>query len=515
MNVPAGTALTLSSLVVRAIRRHGDALAVRHEDRTLSYRALDQQSDALARALAAAGVRRGERVALLLRNCPEYAVSDIALLKLGAVKVPLNEMMSPAEAAHCLAHSGAAAIIGQTSLLASLVLTAPLIPIAVPDGPAAPARSLIWSEVCATDAPAGDWDGSEPDGEDTVAIMYTGGTTGHPKGVRHLQGRMAINLLSHIVCGEIRPGDVMLLTTPLPHSAGLFMQAGFVQGCEVVLETRFNPARFVEICTRARVGWTFMVPTMLYRVLDLPAASVAYPALHTIVYGAAPINRERLAAALEVFGPIFIQLYGQTECPNFITTLRKADHRDAALLASCGTAVPFTRVRVKSDSGDAGPGEVGEIQVTSPYLLADYYNDPAQTAAAFDAGWLKTGDLGYLDRDERLFLVDRAKDMIISGGMNVYSIEIEIQLRTVTGVKDVAVVGLPDHDWGEAVTAVVVGDPALTSEGLRAACKSALTGYKVPKHFVFRDDLPLTRYGKVDKKVLKQALLESRKDSRG
>jgi fatty-acyl-CoA synthase/long-chain acyl-CoA synthetase len=244
---------------------------------------------------------------------------------------------------------------------------------------------------------------------------------------------------------------------------------------------------------------------MLYRLLDAIGEDTPdVSSLRTVVYGAAPMSRPRLEEALSKLGPVFLQIYGQTECPNFITSLSKDDHLNPVLLASCGRAVPFVEVR----TAPSAEAPVGEVEVRSPYLLREYFKDAAATAAAVDDGWLRTGDLGYLDNGY-LFLVDRAKDMIITGGMNVYSSEVETALREHETVREVAVIGLPDADWGEAVTAVVVREGETSSAALRAFAKNLLSAYKVPKTIVFADELPLTTYGKVDKKRLRQELTDA------
>ena len=298
--------------------------------------------------------------------------------------------------------------------------------------------------------------------------------------------------------------EVMLLTTPLPHSSGYHMVAGFLQGAHVVIEDRFDPQRFFELCRDLGVTWTMMVPTMLYRLLDHPAAgSDAHHSLSTIVYGAAPINRERLEEGLRKFGKVFLQIYGQTECPNLIATLSKDDHTNPDLLASCGRAVPLVELRLRPDESGAG-----EVEVRSPYLLTEYFRDPVATQEALQDGWLRTGDLARLE-DGYLFLVDRAKDMIISGGMNVYSTEVESVLREHPNVREAAVVGVPHPDWGEAVTAVVIVEEGSDPEEIRQFAKARLSAYKAPKSVHIIAEMPLTQYGKIDKRAIRARLIKA------
>ena len=452
----------------------------------------------LASALTAKGVIRGTKVALLLRNCPEYVIADLAILKLGAVKVPLNELLSPDETDYCLNHSGAKAIVVHASLYRPKL--AYLTAIVVPEvGHDSPTGTVNWTDAL-NNAPAPVADAAWQ-ADDDVIISYTGGTTGRPKGVRHLQGRMAINLLAHITCGEISATDILQLMTPLPHSAGYHLEAGLFQGCRIILQGRFSPDDFAQACFQTGATWTFMVPTMIYRLLDHVAGDPArIQSLRTVLYGAAPMSRARLEQAIDLLGPIFIQIFGQTECPNFITTLGKTDHLNADLLSSCGRPVPYVNVGITQQDANSS---VGEVRVQSGYLLADYYLDPEITAASFDGPWLMTGDIGYFNSEGFLFLVDRAKDMIITGGMNVYSIEVEDAIRRHQSVRDAAVVGLPDDDWGERVTAFVVRAENVTATELLAHCKATLSAYRVPKEIRFVDELPLTAYGKIDKKRIR------------
>jgi fatty-acyl-CoA synthase/long-chain acyl-CoA synthetase len=339
-------------------------------------------------------------------------------------------------------------------------------------------------------------------------IGYTGGTTGKPKGVTHIQSGLGLNLLAHVVCGDVRSDEVMALTTPLPHSAGYHLHACLLQGGCAVLARKFDPENFVRIARDFGATWTFAVPTMIYRLLDhLQAAPGGLPNLRTIVYGAAPMSVERLEQGLAAFGPVFIQIYGQTECPNFITTLSKNDHLDPGLLASCGRPVPFLHLEVLSPDGEpAAPGVVGEIVVRSPYNLVGYYQNPSATGEALRDGALHTGDLALRDERGFIFLVDRAKDMIITGGMNVYSVEVERALRAHASIGDAAVIGLPDADWGERVVAVVTSRSPVDASELREALRKQISAYKVPKEIVSIPSMPLTPYGKIDKKQLRATL---------
>jgi len=318
---------------------------------------------------------------------------------------------------------------------------------------------------------------------------------------------MMINGLTHIIHGEIAETEKLLLTSPLPHSAGFFLQTAFLQGATVHVHAKFDPVAVLDTISRDKITWTFMVPTMIYRVLDAyDPARHDISSLRTLVYGAAPITRVRLKEVLEKFGPVLVQLFGQTEVPNFATKLSKADHLDDRFLGSCGQPIITADVRIGDDQGQPLRfGEVGEIMARSPYTLECYYNDPDKTAEVYAGEWIKTGDVGYQLASGHVFIVDRSKDMIISGGMNVYSSEVENVVQEYPGVRQVMVIGIPHADWGEAVCAAVIpaGD-SLDTEDLIAFCKLRLAAYKVPKVIEVVADIPLTAYGKPDKKALRQ-----------
>lgn len=493
---------TSSQLLLTSLRRHSRRPAITVDEQSWSYAQIDEMSDRLAAFLAAQGVGPGIAVAVHLRNGCEYVVAEFAILKLAAIRVPLNELMGIPELTYCLEHSGAKVLITHWDLpKAGRAKNGPIeVIVGLESSEQLASGQLNWSDAMAKQTSV---ERITARADDTAIIAYTGGTTGRPKGVRHTYGRMAWNLFSHINCLDIRAEEVMLLTTPLPHSSGYHMVAGFLQGAHIVIEPKFDPDRFFELCRQLGVTWTMMVPTMLYRLLDHPAAgSVDHSALATIVYGAAPINRARLEEGLQKFGKIFLQIYGQTECPNLITTLSKDDHTNPDLLTSCGQAVPLVELRLRPDESGAG-----EVEVRSPYLLKEYYKDPVVTNEALRDGWLKTGDLARLENGY-LFLVDRAKDMIITGGMNVYSTEVEGVLREHHGVREAAVVGIPDPDWGEAVTAVVIANDGSIPEEIRKFAKARLSAYKVPKSVHIITEMPLTQYGKIDKRRLRAMMVE-------
>lgn len=506
--------LTLKTLYEGALAKFGDRVAVHFGGAELTYEDLRRQSRRAANALLAHGVGRNTRVALLMSNCAEYVVADQGIIQAGAAKVPLNDMLGESEIVYNLADSNArVAIVGpnffdivaanreQWSELETVVGLAPREQ--CPDG------FLPWADFLA--AGGDDWPDVAVSPDDLALLLYTGGTTGRPKGVKHTQAGMALDMMSHVMEMGLQDDEKLLLSSPLPHSAGFLLLAGLLKGAEHYIENKFDPENVVRRISEDGVTFTFMVPTMIYRVIDwIGDRDFDLSSLRTILYGAAPITVERLRQGLEVFGPVFMQLYGQSEAPNFVTRLRREDHRlderYAHRLRSCGQPVAMARVRIVDEQGnELPPGESGEIAVKTPYNMIGYHRLPDKTAETLVDGWVRTGDVASKDEDGYLYLLDRKKDMIISGGMNVYTTEVENAIQTCPGVSQVAVVGLEDPDWGEAVTAFIVPDRAngLDEGAVIEHCKAELSKYKVPKRVFFRDSLPVTAYGKLDKKALR------------
>ncbi|MTD13918.1 AMP-binding protein [Nakamurella sp. YIM 132087] len=511
--------LTLYGLFGPSLDRFGDRPAITANGATLSYRQLVGQADQLAAFLHDNGVGPGVPVALMMTNCAEYVVADHAVVRLGAAKVPLNDMLGAKDAAYILRDSGAVVAIATPSQLGNALtgLQDPDTPlhlvVVVGEQPGDTGGTVSWADAVG--------DGTRPRPDVTVApgdigmIVYTGGTTGNPKGVVHCQSGLALDVLAHTI--EIGFGDdeVLLLTSALPHSAGFHLQAGMLKGAHAFVEAGFSPELVLQRIEQDRATFLFMVPTMIYRLLDHTAAVARtrtpdLSSLRTILYGAAPITQDRLIQGLETFGPVFMQLYGQTEAPNFITRLTRQDHdpADPERLTSCGRPTALTRVRIVDDDGDECPvGEVGEVTALTPYTMLRYHGLPEKTAETLRDGWLHTGDLGRVDADGYLYLVDRKNDMIISGGFNVYPSEVETVIAAMDGVAQVAVVGMPHPDWGEAVVAFVVGTPGVAPDpdAVIAHCRTQLNRYKVPKEVRIVEQLPLTVLGKLDRKVLRAA----------
>lgn len=499
-------------LVFPAIDRHGDRCAVVCDGKEWTYREVREASLRLASHLMHIGIQPGDPVAIVLENSAEYLIADLAIIAVGGAKVPVNMMLSDDEVAYILRDSQTRAVLASRSRLDAIENagsedTSRAAVIVCGENGWEPARDDAGADVPTTLSPT--LPRISPD--EVALIMYTGGTTGKPKGVVHTQHGYSSNLLSHVIEAEITAQDRVLLSSPLPHSAGFLALTGLLLGAAVHIEKTFDMDTVLERIEKDGVSFLFMVPTMIYRMLDEVEARAGFDpsSLRTILYGASPITEERLKQGLRLFGAVFVQLYGQTEAPNFLTRLRRDDHsteHNPERLRSCGQSVLMARVRtVREDGGDCDAGEVGEVVGTAPYVMERYLGKPDATASTVRDGWLYTGDLGYLDEAGYLYLVDRKKDMIITGGFNVYASEVEQALAALDGIKEASVVGVPHPDWGEAVVAFVIpSTPDVTEEQILRDARTVLTGYKRPKEVILTDALPTTAVGKIDKKQLRQ-----------
>jgi acyl-CoA synthetase (AMP-forming)/AMP-acid ligase II len=355
-----------------------------------------------------------------------------------------------------------------------------------------------------------------PDYRDKVISHFTsGGTTGQPKGA------MWSNLIWEAWCANVyahmpvKKPPVHLVATAMSHGAGVFAWPALAYGGTVVCIPRAEPLLVLEAMHKYRVTHSFLPPTVIYMMLAHPQAKeFDFSALDYLVYGGAPMSADKVKQAIELFGPAMAQIYGQAECPCTIGILSPDDHLEALSdpakekrLMSCGRPPVFTLVEMMDDDGNLVPqGEWGEIVVRGSLVSLGYYGDPEATAAVREHGWHHTGDIGYKDEDGFIYIVDRKKDMIISGGMNVFPIEIERLIWSHPAVQDCAVIGVPHEKWGEAVKAVIElkeGASATEAE-IIALCKSKLSGYKVPKTVEFWDQLPRSGVGKVLKRKVRE-----------
>jgi O-succinylbenzoate-CoA ligase len=489
----------------RSLQRHPGKDALIHlgdgVPRRLAFAALLPSVAQQAAALAAHGVRAGDRVALLAPNDDRLVQALLACWWLGAVACPLNIRWSAPELADALGDSGAALLLADEALLHLVVQRdTPLVTL---DSFAAQASELA----ALPDTRTG--------GDALAAILYTGGTTGRAKGVMLSHANFWASAVARGAELPNSPDSVALLVAPLFHVAGLARLLGqLIVGGTCITLARFQPDRVLDAIEHHAVSDIVVVPTMLQSLLDAPEfRRERVQGLTRVAFGAAPMPPDLLARALEALPRAeFFQAYGMTETAGAVCMNPPANHRATeharGLVHSVGRAGFGCEICVTDDAGLERPrGEVGEIIVRGPMVTSGYWRQPETTRAAFRDGWLRTGDAGRMDDGGHLFIVDRIKDMIISGGENVYSGEVETVLRGHPAVAQAAVVGVPDAHWGEAVHAVVVlraGSAPIAGEVLREWCRQRLAGYKCPRSVSFMPELPLSGAGKVLKSVLRQ-----------
>ena len=494
-----------------------DAPCLTTDREVRTYAEVRELSSRIAAALAGQGVGPGDKVAILSANDPVAFTTVFAISRLGAVWCPINPRNEAAENRELLDLFECRALVFQSKFaglvdqirddlpnLATLVcLDGEL------DGALGWQQFLDGGTEYRETIPA----------DDLAMIVGTGGTTGKPKGVMltgtNLEIMTAIVLMSYPFEG--RP--VYLALAPLTHAAGVLCFPILALGGEIVVMRTPDVGAFLDNLERHRITHTFLPPTVIYMVLGHKRLDTTdRSSLQCFWYGAAPMSAVRLEEALRRIGPVMAQLFGQTEAPMMISTLPPRDHfrADTSIaterLASAGRPAPLVTVAIMGEDGSLLPrGERGEIVVRSSLVMAGYYRDPDATAAASAHGWHHTGDIGYLDDTGYLYIVDRAKDMVITGGFNVYSAEVEQALMAHDAVRDCAVIGLPDDKWGERVCAVVQLQPgaAVDGEELMAFVKKRLGSVKAPKQVEIWPDLPRSTVGKVLKTEIRSVLTSS------
>ncbi|MBI2708848.1 MAG: long-chain-fatty-acid--CoA ligase [Actinobacteria bacterium] len=498
------------------IRTHGadrpGATALEVEGRSVSFAELDERSNRLAQAFAAAGVGAEDRVAFLDKNGAEYFEVTFALAKLNAVTVAVNWRLAAPEIAQIVEDATAKVLVVGPEFVPHveavedrLGLVSTIVAVGGHD------RWVDYETFLAAHDPLDP--GAEAGPEDVAFQLYTSGTTGLPKGVMLTNHNFFGGAIEVSESWGISADSVNLAAMPMFHIAGSgWSMVGLYHGCRLVVLRDIDPAAILRLIPEHGITNAFLVPAVIQFLLLTPGVDrTDFSSLHTIAYGASPITESTLARAVEVFGCRFIQLYGLTETTGAITQLDAEDHDPAGrphLLRSCGKPYPWVEMRVVDpDSGtDVDEGGVGELWTRSPQNMKGYWaNEEATRAAITPDGWFRTGDSGYRDADGYYYLHDRIKDMIVSGGETIYPIEVENVLARHPAVADVAVVGVPDERWGEAVKAVVVlRDGAVATEAdLVGFARGQLAGFKLPKSVDFTDVLPRNPSGKLLKREIR------------
>ena len=516
--------MNVGHLLTRAALRYGDRPAWIAGDTRVSFRQAEARVNRLAHGLLALGVRPGDRVGMLMPNCYQGLETILAPMKAGMTVVPMNARLHPDEHAYMLDDAGARVLVYAEEFrdhVASVRDRLRGVERFVCLGAGAPG-DLEFESLLAS-APREDPPevGIEPDA--MAWLFYTSGTTGHPKGAMLTHRALLTMAQQFLMLTPPRgPEDVVLHAAAITHGSGCLLFHHLAAGAANAFPaTRsFDPPRIFDAIVRTGATTMFLVPTMINTLLTSPERTrFDLSSLHTVIYGGAPMYVEHLQASLAAFGPIFAQIFGQGEAPMTCTLLPKAEHVvdgdpvRARRLASAGRETPAVRVRIVDEQDRPRPtGEMGEIVVRGDLVMKGYWNKPEATAETLRGGWLHTGDIGYLDEDGYLYITDRKKDMIISGGSNIYPREIEEVICRHPGVFEVAVIGIPDAKWGEATKALVVAHPgARLSEGdIVEHCRRHLASYKKPQSVEFLPSLPKNAYGKVLKRELRDRFWTAR-----
>jgi fatty-acyl-CoA synthase len=521
---------------------------------TLSYQEVQRLAGQIAGALGRSGIAPGDKVAILSANDPVAFSCVFGISRAGAVWCPINPRNEAAENrdlldffdGKCLIFQGAfgalvAKIRPELPKLTTLICLDDDFPGATPfrdwigagapaPGPAGPLEPAPAGPGRGQDGPAGsglrgpapagsngpDGPGGSGSAGELAMLVGTGGTTGRPKGVMLTGGSIETMAALTLMSYPFQPRPRYLALAPLTHAAGVLCFPVLSLGGEIVIMPHPDLAEFLTLVELHRITHTFLPPTLIYMLLDHAALdSTDKSSLQCLWYGAAPMSASRLEEALVRIGPVMGQLFGQTEAPMMISTLAPAEHfrADGSVaterLSSAGRPTPLTTVAIMDDEGHLlGQGQRGEIVIRGSLIMAGYYKNPEATAEVSRYGWHHTGDIGYLDEDSFLYIVDRAKDMIITGGFNVYSAEVEQVLLAHPAIQDCAVIGLPDDKWGERVTAVVQFRPgqSVPAPEVKAFVKERIGSVKAPKQIEVWADLPRSKVGKVLKAEVKAQL---------
>lgn len=484
---------TIGQLARKSAQAYPKKTAVKYGERIITYAELLTRAEALTAFFAGQQLQKGDRIGILMSNRAEHIELDVAISLAGFVKVPINYRLHPKEMDYQVAHSGMSFIIGEQTLIEQLSTTLPKLYVGED-------YEAIMAEF------AGQAQLAEVTEDDLMAIMYTSGTTGNPKGVMLTHRNMVSGALSLAIACEVSFDDKIGHVAPLTHGANFLSHVAWLYGLTQVVYDKFEPESFIQHLQQDEVTTIFLVPTMVNLMIQHDAFDASYlSTIKSINMAGSPIAAAKLQEALDKCGTKFVQTYGQVEGPMCISIMPRNEL--ASRLHSCGRVGPFVDVRIVGEDGKALPiGEVGEICAKGPLVMKGYWENEEATKDTIRDGWLHTGDLGRIDEEGYLYIVDRKKEMIISGGVNIYPREVEEVLNKHPHVKETCVIGIPDDKWGESVIAYVVPNHRgeVAAEELLALCKEHLASFKKPKEIHIVDALPKSSYGKILKRELVQ-----------
>jgi acyl-CoA synthetase (AMP-forming)/AMP-acid ligase II len=496
----------------RSVQQTPDATMTVFGDRRRTYREVAERVARLAGALRGLGVRDGDRVAMLGLNSDRYHEYLLAVPWANGVLNPVNTRWNPAEMAYSFKDSDTRVLFVDDSFASMVPAIAEAgseltTVIHAGDGPL-PDGALSYEELIAASEPIED---ARRGGDALAGLFYTGGTTGFPKGVMLSHANLLTSAYGVAASGfSFQPGSIYLHAAPMFHLADLMAwNAELLQGGRHVFIPSFEPVAVMQAIERHAVTDALLVPTMIQMLVDHPDISrYDLSSLRAVFYAASPMPQAVLERAMKAFpNAEFTQGYGMTELSPIATLLSPADHRQTHLLRAAGRAAPNAEVRIVDPAGKEVPrGTAGEIVVRGGHVMLGYWNKPEETAAAIRDGWMHTGDGAWMDDEGYVYIADRIKDMIVTGGENVYSAEVENAIAQHPSVASCAVIGVPDADWGERVHAVVVLKPGCqaTAREIREHAKGRIAGYKCPRSVDFVEALPLSGAGKVLKRELRK-----------
>ena len=510
---------TLGSIITFNAKTHPNKNAFLCEARSLTFSEYNSRVNRLVNALIARGLRKGDRLGILSTNRFEIVEAYGAAEKAGFIAVPLNFRSQRSDAEYIVRHAELSAIVVQKDFL-EIVENLPIehYLIFAPDGD----QSSSYETALAASH------GDEPEfvsaPDDVVFMMYTGGTTGRPKGVLLDHRGQIENAKTTLVDAGIGPDDQLLTVMPLFHIGGKnFTTVHFHRACTNVLVPAFNAEKVLELFADHKISCVLLAPTMIKMLVDeLKGKPFALTKFKNIYYSSAPMPVALLREAIASFGRVFMQFYGLTESGPSGACLRKEDHKpdgtakEQRRLMSAGRAMAYNELSVVDDQGQELPaGHVGEVRIRAEQVMRGYWRNEDETKATMRDGWISSGDLGEIDEDGYLYIVGRKKDVIKSGGENIYPREIEEALATHEAIKEVAVIGVPDDKWGEAVAAIIVlnAGASMNADEVIEFCRQRLASYKKPRQVYFRDMLPRSSLGKIVKTDLREEFWVGRERS--
>lgn len=490
---------TLGTIYRKTFGNYSDSVAVRDEYTSYTFAQLKERCFRLANALLSFGLKKGDRVAILASNRIEHIELEVAVAFAGLIKVPLNYRLHPREHEYMLQHSGASLLLGEENLIETLDIDIPTV------------RFGKEYESWIADSPDID-PNVEVSEDDVISIMYTSGTTGRPKGAMQTHRNWISCTLTLIKGSGMSDEDVVGHVAPLSHGSLAMAYSALFLGVKQVIFNKFEPQQFLEAIESERITAVFLVPTMVNLMIHEESFSKRdLSSLRTINMAGAPMAAEKIKLAIDLLGPIILETFGQAEAPLTITVMPKDELKDRP--SSCGKVGMFAEMKIVDKNGQEVPtGTIGEIVCNGSLVMKGYWNNPEATAETIKDGWLYTGDLGWVDDEGYLHIVDRSKDVIISGGANIYPREVEEVLNLHPGVKETCVFGIPDEKWGESVCAYIVprDQQTVSEQELIDLCKKHLASFKKPKKIRIMDSLPKNSYGKILRKEIRESYWGSR-----